>query len=78
MRRIAVAEPLRDIAHFHIGVLQHPAGDGETRMIQHLGVAGAHFTELTLQVSLTGITQLSGELDTQVSFLDVGLQELLE
>lgn len=33
MRRVAVAQLMRDIGHLHVRVLRHPAGDVEARLI---------------------------------------------
>jgi hypothetical protein len=35
----------RHRGHFHVGVLQQPAGFMETHLIQHLGIAGVQFRE---------------------------------
>lgn len=78
MRWMAIAQSLRDIERPHVWVSEHPAGDVETRLVQHLGVAGAHIRQSALQAALTGTTQSCGKFDAEISLLDVCVQELLE
>jgi len=76
--RIIVAQLMRDIGHFRAGVLQQLAGGLKSHLIQHLGIAATGFGQFALQTALTGIAQRGGELDTQIAFLNIGLQQLLE
>lgn len=78
VRRVAVAQPLCDIFHFHPRGLQHLAGSTETCVSQQLGIVGTHVRECSLQRAFAGITNGGSEFQAQIGLLNIGQHKLLE
>jgi len=62
---VTVAQLMCDAGNILVRVSQHPTGEFEACLLQHLGIAGARFRELVLQAAFARIAQRCREVESQ-------------